>query len=73
MDTKPSFLDRVPDAVDDGFLDQIKIEAGGVVMRIASGSPVDVALKNFDSIIARTIAAQAKARVIAEQRVKAAL
>lgn len=61
------FAARVVGAVDDGFLDQIKNEAGGVVSRIAGGAGVDVALKNFESILERTVAARAKARMIAEQ------
>lgn len=61
------FAARVVGAVDDGFLDQIKNEAGGVVSRIAGGAGVDAALKNFQSILERTVAARAKAKAIAEQ------
>jgi hypothetical protein len=53
-------------AVDDGFLDQIKIEAAAIVNRIAGGSPIDGALNNFESILRRTADARAKAMVIAE-------
>jgi hypothetical protein len=72
-DAPKPFIDRVLQAIDEGFLAQIQGEAGGIVMRIAGGASADVAIRNFDSILQRTIEAHAMAMVIAEQQIKTAV
>ena len=66
--TEEAFQDRALSAIDDGFLEQIKMQVGGIILRVSSGEPVAKSVGKFGAEFTQVLDAREKALALVMEK-----